>query len=254
MAGRTHIKWSRVYVDGYDLSGYITGYGPLTEEVEVSEQACLSEGIKGGLPGQVTVGIGTLNGVFDTTATSGLHTVMATRASRNVMIAIGDKAAPAIGVPAFCGQFQQKDYITDFGSVMLNVTIPFEKTKSDAATLLYFKPWAYLLHTNVAATAANTSVLAADVVNNGVQTSAGGVLYYQVTAGDGTCTISVDDSSDGITYGALSGATSGIITNTSPTSGAVAIGVTATVKQYIRWQVAINTGTTVTFASAFVRG
>ena len=79
-------------------------------------------------------------------------------------------------------------------------------------------------------------------------------MTWQVFAGDGTATISVDDSADDNTYGALSGATSGEIDFSSPSSGFVALATTATVKRYIRWQLSLNTANTVTFALAFVRG
>ena len=80
---------------------------------------------------------------------------------------------------------------------------------------------------------------------------------YQITAvaGTGNATISIDDSEDGETYGALSGATSGAIAHTAiPCAGIVQLATNATVKQYLRFQVALDTITSVTFALAFVRG
>ena len=78
---------------------------------------------------------------------------------------------------------------------------------------------------------------------------------YQVFAGDGTATISVEDATTNsdANFAALTGATSGEIDFSTPTAGIVAIGRTATVRRYLRWQISLNTATTVTFALAFVR-
>jgi hypothetical protein len=52
----------------------------------------------------------------------------------------------------------------------------------------------------------------------------------------------------------LSGATSGSITAAvTPQSGMVALGTTATVRRYLRWQLVFGTATTCSFTAAFIR-
>ena len=109
-----------------------------------------------------------------------------------------------------------------------------------------------MLHTKSAETAANSATGAG--IDNGAASTAGGYLAFMGFAGNGTATISIDDSADDSSYSALSGATSGELDFSSVQFGLVALGTTATVRQYLRWQLALNTATTVTFALAFVRG
>lgn len=252
--GRTvFAKYTRVYINGYDLSGYAREIGPLTTEFDTDPAAAMSDGVKGGLPGAANINVGTLNGFFDTTATSGLHTLTNTgTGTKNVMVAIGIRAAPAQGDPAFITQVEQKNYIApiDTSGSMVNATIEFGGYSAAPTTRAYQKAWGTLLHANAATTAANTAA----GVDGGAATTAGGYLMYQVTAGNGTATISIDDSANNTDWLALSGATSGEITAAAGLSGIVALGTTATVRQYLRWQLALNGATTVTFALAFVRG
>jgi hypothetical protein len=78
---------------------------------------------------------------------------------------------------------------------------------------------------------------------------------YQVFAGNGTATLKVQDAATNTnpSFADLSGATSGSVNCATPSAGVVAISTTATVRQYLRWQIVFGTATTVTFALAFVR-
>ena len=96
MAGRTLKKYTRVYVDGYDMSGYSRMIGPLQWEFEeVDLTAPMGDSVKGYLPGHPTISPGTLNVVFDNTATSGAHAVLSSQNDdRVVLVAIGDRVSP----------------------------------------------------------------------------------------------------------------------------------------------------------------
>ena len=255
MTGRTVLKYARAYVDGYDMSGYTRSFGPLSVEFEEHAQAALSDDIINVLPGQATIGMGTLNGIFDNTATSGLHVIMSgSTGIRTVMLPIGMRAAPVAGDEVFCGQFDQTGYQEE-GDGLLTVTIPFAPTDNQSASKLYSQAWGKLLHANSAETAANSTASAG--INNGAATALGGFMMYQVfsgAGGDGTATISIDDSANDTDYSALSGATTGELDMSVVRAGIVALGATADVRQYLRWQLALNGATTVTFALAFVRG
>jgi len=78
-----------VYQDGYDLSGFGRTIGPLQNEwSEVDMTATMSDTARGYYAGEPQVNVGTLNAVFDNTATTGLHTVGITAGiSRTVLVA-----------------------------------------------------------------------------------------------------------------------------------------------------------------------
>jgi len=250
--GRTTLRHWRVYIDGRDLSGYSRSFGPLACTFDEGVDDAVTLTVKQTLIGNATVGMGTLNGIFDNTATSGMHAVLSSAGvSRTVLIAGGIQAAPAIGDPAFCGQFNQADYQVGGGDNPITATVQFANTASGAGNLYYAQPWGVLAHHLVAVTAANTAA----GIDQAAQTTKGGYMVYQVTASDGTATIKIQDAStnsDG-SFGDL--LSSGVIDFTGGgKSGIVALAPSATVKRYIRWQVALGTANTVTFAAAFIRG
>jgi len=255
--GRTLKRFSRVYVDGYDMSGYTREIGPLDWTYPEVEQVALMDSVKGALTDTPEISIGTLNGLFDNTATSGIHAVLSgADASRDVLIALGIRAAPAQGDPAFMGMFNQAGYGIAPSGGDIALTIPFGKI-SPAEGLLYEKPWGVLLHENTEEDDAN-SAAGLDDDRRAAQTTKGGFLMYHILAvtGTGTVTISIDDAStnSGGSFGALSGATTAAIAHTAvPCAGIIQLGVTATVKRYLRWQMALSTITACTFVLGFVR-
>lgn len=255
--GRTLEKYYRVYINGYDMSGYGRTIGPLELTYDEADlTAIMSDTVKGYLRNTAQANCGTLNAVFDNTATTGLHALMGTAGGtyRNVLTAIGIQAAPAQGDPVFGGQFVQKAYQAADDGGAVTVSIPFSGWSAAGSTLLYSMPWGVLLHANSAVTAANT---AAGVDNpTAAATAKGGYFMYQVLASSDaghTATLSVDDSADNSSWLALSGATSGSITVTAGVHGLIALGNTATVRRYLRWQISLGTATSVTFVSAFFR-
>ncbi len=253
--GRTHLKHSRVYIDGYDMSGYTRTFGPLSTEWEEGDATVLTDEIKNVMLNKPNITCSAFNGVFDTTAASGLHPVMNTSGTkRTVMHFLGIRGVPAAGDPAFCGQWLQNGYHPEVNDPVVYVSIPWGQWAYDAGSLAYGKAWGHVLHAKGAETAANTTTGGGGDIDNGAQTTAGGIFVYQVFSGDGTATLSVDDSADDSIYSALSGATSGELDCSSPQHGMVALGTSATVRRYLRWQLSLNTATTVTFAGAFIRG
>lgn len=253
MAGRTNSKWLRVYVDGYDLSGDARQIGPLGLTYDEAELTGMSNAIKGYLPSHASVSAGTLNAVLDNTATTGIHEVMSgAGVMRTLMVAVGMRAEPAQGDPAFMGQFEQEGYGKEVsGGVYVN--IPFNSYSIRAATLSYENPWGVLLRPKTATTAVNSAV---GVDDYGASTAFGGYMSYQVFAGNGTATIKVQHAAannDG-SFADLGGCTSGSIDCSTVKYGIVPTTArTTTVNRYIRWQIALGTATSVTFALAFHR-
>jgi len=251
--GRTAPKWLRIYGNGYDLSGYSRTFGPLVHVYDEADLTTIADAAKGFLPDKVNVGIGELNGVFDNTATSGLHVLAnAGNSVWDMMVAIGIRAVPAQGDPTYTGKFLQTDYTAaeDGGAVVANV--PFGMW--DGGDLpAYDEVWGVLLHANSAVTAVNTAI----GVDGLAATTAGGYMMYQVTAGNGTATLKVQHAAVNVdgSFADLGGATTGSINCAVVSAGIVNTTlITTAVSQFLRWQIVLGTATTVTFLLSFVRG
>lgn len=250
---RTVQKYTRVYVDGYDLSGYSRSVGPLELTHDEADMTTFTDTVKGYLRNHAQANVGTLNAVLDDTATSGPHAVLqaSNGSKRTVLVALGMGAAPAAGDPVFAGQFLQKRYQPEEAGGAVVLSAEFSGWASDATSLLYGQPWGALVHASGAETGANSGT-GFDNPTGGA-TAKGGYMVYQVLAGNGTATISIDDSANNSAFTALSGATTGSINCAVVQHGIVALGVTATVRRYLRWQIALGTATSVTFALSFHR-
>lgn len=257
--GRTLQKYFRVYMDGYDLSGFGRSVGPFgIVHNEADMTAVMSDTVKGYLTTQSEVNIGEFNGLFDNTATTGLHALAVAPAPRVVTVAMGIRAAPANGDPCFAGKFLQKGYqaVDDGGA--LTVNMPFSGWDSASGALGYGQGFGQLLHASAAETGASTST-GFDNLQSVATTTKGGYMVYQVLASSNashTATLKVQEADTNLnaSFADLTGATTGSITVTAGVSGIVALSPTATIKQYLRWQIALGTATSVTFVLAFVRG
>lgn len=249
---RTIAKHWRIYGDGYDLSGYARTLGTLLWEYDVSEDAALSDAIKGGLPGHSRCGFGPLNGFFDNDA-AGLHALVSSPGTkRTILIAGGFTAAPAQGDVIFTCQPEQLGHQLEQGDVFTNANATFGMTSRTADTLAYDRPWGVLLHANGAETAVNS---ATGVDDNGASSSAGGFMSYQLLSSNGTVTLITEDASTNSDPSFATLASSGSLdASSTPVAGFTALSTSATVKQYLRWQLSFGTATTATFVMGFVRG
>jgi len=253
--GRTLSRWTRLYLNGHDLSGDARAVGPLVHGQEIEEMEALNWQVKGGLPNQEQIGIGSINAILSANGADDIHDVFATPGQEcTVMIPVGMRAEPAAGDPAFLALINQLNYNLDIG--INNITIGIDTgARPVNIPLSHTKPWGVLLHAKAAKTEANAAV---GIDDNGAASANGGYLMFQIfaAAGSGTVIVKVQDAatnSDG-SFSDLSGATSGEIAHTDiPTAGIVQIGTTATVRRYLRWQIVLDGITSVTFALAFVR-
>ena len=254
--GITLSRYQRIYIEGQDMSGYTREIGPLTWTYPEIDQVSKLDAVIGTLLDTPDINVGTLNGIFDNTVTSGIHTALSTAGVlRDVLIAQGIQAAPVAGDPVFMFPQSHAGYLPAPSGGDLALTVKFAKT-SPAEFMLYDQPWGVLLHANEAATAANTAV---GIDDNGASSAKGGWLMYHnlSVVGEGDVTISIDEASTNTNpnFAALSGATSGAIAHTAvPCSGIVQLGNTAAVKRYLRWQIALSGITSCNFVLAFVRG
>lgn len=251
--GRTTPKWTRIYLNGYNYSGISRAVGPLSVSCGETDMTTLGDSVKGYLSDAPQINVGTLNLIMNATGANIFDGYLAGDPTYpdTVLIAYGIRGEPAQGDPVFMfkGIPLSAQTEEDGGAV----TVTRQYSGWDPSDLIsYTKPWGRLLHAYGAETGANT---AAGIDDYGAATTAGGWMMYQILAGDdGTVTLSVDDSANNSTWLALSGATSGVINATAGTKGIVKLGTTATVRQYLRWQVALGTAATVTFVLGFVRG
>lgn len=250
MSGRTVSRWARVYMDGYDVSGYARSIGALDWTFDEANLTAISDSIKGYLPAMCNISPSSINANLDNTA-GGLHETFALPGSRIVTIALGIRATPTAGDPVYVGRFQQKDYLAseDAGAMVVNMNFDGWDAANPA---VYDCPWGILAH----AAGAETAVNSATGVDGLAASAFGGYMVYQVLAGNGTATLKMQDAATNLnaSFADLSGATSGVIDCTTPKAGLIALSRTATVRQFTRWQIVLGTATTVTFALAFVRG
>lgn len=249
---RTHYKYVRCYGNGVDISGYTRATGELGTNHETQDVTAYSDGAHNHIIGQSDIVAGPINALLDSDAAGLFNLAMTAAQSIDFMAAIGIQAEPAAGDPVFAWTWEQTNYQGEGN--MVNIPL----SGSYAATLSYGKPWGTLIHAKGAETAANSSAGVDD--NNATATTAGGIFVYHLFSNNGTggVTLSLDEADTNVdgSFGALTGATSGLIHGESaPKHGMVELATDAAVKEYIRWQIAFTGDTTTaTFAAAFIRG
>jgi len=211
----------------------------------------MCDAVRGYLPDAASISPGTLNGILSAGGPLDSLGNVYDGAALSVTVALGIRAAPAEGDPAFHGYFNIASYQAQESSGAITASLQFDQ-RSPILVQNHVNPWGVLLHANSAVTAVNS---AAGIDDRGAATALGGYMVYHVLAGDGTATIKVQDAAvnnDG-GFADLSGATTGVIACDAVSSGIVALGIGATVRRYLRWQVVLGTANTVTFVLSFTR-
>ena len=252
---RSNPKWLRAYANGYDLGSYVSSAGQFGYSTDSPMVASLTDAVKNTILGQISVECGAINAFLSPVAAGsvGFHELFkSSGVITDLLLAMGTQTIPAVGDYVFAYKFLQSSY-KQGGEGVIGVTIEFPGAANGASTA--YTPFGLLVHANGAETAVNTSV---GTIDNGADSTAGGVFCYQLLSSNGTCTLSIDDSAtnaNNAAFSALSGATSGSIdASTTPKSGSISLATTATVRRYLRWQLALGTATTATFVTAFIRG
>lgn len=235
---------------GYNVECYTQSIGPLSETYEEIDATTLCDAVSGVLLNLATVSVGTLNGVLDNTATSGLHAIAkGANITWPMTVAIGIQAAPAMGDPVFCGNFEQSGYQST-GDKLVTVTVPF--VRSAKQNQITPRPWGVLLHASGAEIAPNAS----GGVDGGAATATGGYFVYHLLSSNGTVTLKAQDSANNSAFSDITTLTSGSIdASVTPTAGIVStLTATAAIRQYTRWQLVLGTATTATFVMSIIRG
>ena len=255
MPGRSLPDFQRVYINGYDMSGYTNDTSEKGVEFGEAPSMCFSDTVMGYLRTKPQVMAGPILGVFDNTATVGLHAIASTLpgSRANLMIARGVRTAPVYGDDVFAAPMLLGSYkARGEEAVAVSMTMAGLDQTAGLNYVQYFGKLLHVYQSYTAANSANTNI------DNGAATTGGGWLMYHIRSitGAGTVTASIDDSANGSAWAALSGATTGAIaTASAPTSGIVQLATTATVRQYLRWQFALGgSATAATLVLGFMRG
>lgn len=248
---RINSKYTRLYTNGVDISGYASEIDSLDYSYATSPMAALSDTVKNSIAGVPSISAGNINAFLDND-TAGLFNLTRAVGFMNLMVAFGTSAEPTAGDPMFAWGFEQTAYKTGSGDGFVPVTIPASNA-SYSSILTYENPWGILLGPKATWTAASTAI---GIDDNLAASSNGGMFIYHMISSNGTATLTVEDAATNtnVNFAALTGATSGSITAAvTPKSGIIALSRTATVRRYLRPQVTLGTATTLVAVFGFIR-
>lgn len=249
---RTHFKHMRAYINGVDVSGYERSTAAMTQDFAVSPAAAMTDGVLNIIQGQATVSMPSYNGFLDNDAAGAFAQASASNGTKDIVIVIGQNAAPVAGAPVFAWRFEQSSYTAEAGEGFVAANILFGGA-SYASPLDYSTPWGVLLHPSGTETDVNSST---GVDDFGASTSKGGIFFYQLLDSDGTVTLKAQDAATNLdlSFSDITGATSGSIdASVSPAYGMVELSKTETIDRYIRWQLELGTATEATFICGIIR-
>jgi hypothetical protein len=256
MAGRSLSRWVRVFVDGYNLSGYGRSIGPLAVAFDTADlTAQMSDTVKGYLFGAPSITPGTFNGVMQSTTDSGteISKIQTAGVSRDILVAIGDRAAPVAGNPAFVCKSTHSGFqvVEDGGAIAVNADFG-EWDASDIPN--YSSPWGIML---TAEYDSFDETLSGSVINTGLDTSLGGFFMYQVLpGGSGRWVVKVmDDPDGGSGYADVEGLTVTISDASVPQAGIIqTTAITTQIEPYVKLFCTEDAAGTLILAAALVRG
>lgn len=222
--GKTNSKHYRLYVDGADLSGEARNVGSFGASYTEEDATGWSEGVINYTLGAMQTGLPGYQGVFHTTP----HAELAAQEEYLVSLAIGIKAAPAAGDPAYLAPLEQKSYVVD-GSGPVLVNAEFVKSTGENYTLPS-NVWGYVLqpYANLTATGNGTAVDLGDTFTNGALAH-----LHIISTSSGNFAFKIEHSDTG----AWGGEEADLITFTADGSAVTAEqgSATGTVNQYVRF-------------------
>lgn len=255
---RTNNRWIRPYLNGYRIGDYAASVGNLGFKHEVTAEHTYTDEIKNAIPGRAEITADPINAVLAPSAATGLHELCSSGIGTfDYLVAYGVQAVPKAGDPIFAWRFDQAGYTSEPGSGFVTVSIDMVDTFSTSNPAIlggYSSPFGVLIHADGAETGVNS---AAGIDDNGAASTKGGVFFWHLLSSNGTVTLKLQEAStnsDG-NFSDVTGATSGSITAAvTPQSGQVALSSSASIKRYLRWQLAFGAADTATFVLGFHRG
>jgi len=247
MAGRSHIlRWTRVYLDGYNISGVMRDIGNMTNSFGEAMMAGINESPRHFVSDQMrSVGVSGFKALMDDTALSGIHTLLvaATKTGHELSILFGNGAEPDELDPAYLmGGVALGDNASWDGAtaVMSSDFLPDTLTTTG-------RPWGVVLsdETSLGSTTNKTQHDNLALTTKGYQAN----LHVTATS-SGNFSLLIQHSTSGAwageeaTLGAF--AASGSIVASEHISG------TGTVNRYVRFR-AVKTGGSCTPVVTFAR-
>jgi hypothetical protein len=198
---RTNKKYIRLYIDGYDMSGYTRDAGTLGEVSDAVEDAAVTDAVKNALVGQTTISCGPINAILDNDGVAypaGMFSTFGQAGTNHVVsVAIGTLNAPAIGDPVFSAALAETSFQVSEGTGFVSVNLGLDKAVPGSQTL-YDDAFGYILHpfgTETGTNAANQTI-----EMGGSATALGGIFVYHLfkSVGGGTVVIKMQDATDGL--------------------------------------------------------
>lgn len=249
----TNPKWGRAYINGLDCSGVFRDLGEFGVAFNAPQDMALADRVMNVTLGRADITAGPISSMLSPGTAGPLELLIGAAQTLYYMRAWGIGAEPTVGDPMAAWVFNQSDFKHASGDGFDTFTLAAMQA-SPLQPTGYSNPFGILTHGKTAETAANTAIATLDA---GASSALGGIFWWQVLSSDGTVTVSLDDSAtnaNNAAFAALSGATSGSVdASSTPKYGFAQLSATATVRRYLRWQIALGTATTATFVSGFVR-
>jgi len=243
--GKTNSRWYRLIYGGYNLSGDARAVGGFGEEYTEEDVTGWSDDVINFNMGRQRIFLEGFQAVFNNTASTGSHSVLATLPNSYASMFVGIRAAPAVGDPTFSLPLQTSAYTaTGDGPVLVNINANVMQTGALTVGSLPIRCFgvAVAVGASLSGTTNGTSV------DNGASSSNGALAYLHVTASSGgTWAFSIQHSSDNSSF-------SDLITFSANGSAVTAEQgtVTGSVNRYIRLRAARTSGTVTAWAT-FIR-
>ncbi len=238
------LRWTRIYVGGYDLSGDARSFGSLDNGYEEADMTGWSEAQRNVLAaGGRMVGIRAFQALMNDLAGQSLPILQNAGVVERVSLHLGSLAEPAIGDPAYLmPAVQMGDRVTwDGGAAALQGDF---LPQGGIASPNIDQPWGHVLYpkTALAATTNGASI------NNGAASTKGGyALLHILASSGGSWTFKVQHSTNDVAWVDLITFTANGSTITSELGS-----VAGTINQYARFQATRVSGT-VTVLCSFAR-
>lgn len=249
----TNPIWFRMYANGLDISGTARDLGTFGVSFDAKQDMALADKVMNVSLGRGDIACGPVNAFLSPGTLGPTEQAVIAQQTLYIMRAWGIGAEPTVGDPMAAWVFNQSGFEYQSGDGFDTYTIPAMQA-SILQPSTYNNPYGVLAHGKTAETAVNTAV---GTLDNGAASALGGVFWWQLLSSNGTVTLSLDDSAtnaNNAAFAALSGATSGSVdASVTPKYGYAALGLTAAVRRYLRWQAAFGTATTATFLLGFTR-
>jgi len=243
------LKYARLYVGGFDLSGDLRDFGTIENSYESASMLGVSETTDNFLAaGSLMTAINGLQVLMNDTATSGSHTLLSSAPNQSqVSIHFGGGGAPAVGDPGYLLPTEQLgDAISiDAASAVMAANFAFDQRQYSGNIT---KVFGIVMRGNTSLSATLTAS-STNSVDQGAQSTAGWAAHIHIlSTSSGNFALSIEDSADDSAFGTL-----GTFTTTGGSVGSELLTGSGTVERYVAFD-AQRTAGTITAIVTFTRG